>query len=377
MRRPVGRPSRCGIIARLLDRRGAHEEARSLKRTTLRALGPLIIMALLIGLAAPAFAAPLDDKRAQAVQIKSQIDALDEQLEIAAEQYNEAKSGYDAVSAEVAASEARQAELTSRQGVLETNLSTRVSGMYRQGPLGPLEVLFGATSFQQFAATWDLLQDMNNNDAARVAELKETRADLQVVQQQLAAQQAEARAQSDTMKANKAAIEAQLAERQNLLTGIEAEIAQIQREQEEAARRRAAAAAAAAKAKSRPSTDYGNPTNAPRSDVVKIAMSKLGAPYRWAGAGPDSFDCSGFTMWCYAQVGVSLPHSSRAQIEVGQRVSRDNLKPGDLVFFGRSSIHHVGIYIGGGDFVHSPNTGDVVKVTSLDSRTDYVGACRP
>ncbi len=340
---------------------------------TLRALCPLIITTLLVGLAVPAFGAPIDDKRAQAAQIKTQIDELDVQLEIAAEQYNEAKSAYDAVTAEVAASEARQAELTARQDVLEANLATRVSSMYRQGPLGALEVLLGASSFDEFATLWDFLQSLNDNDALTVAELKETRADLQIVQQDLAAQQAESKAYSDAMKTNRDTIEAQVTERQNLLSGIEAEIAQIQREEEEAARRKAAAA----RAKSRPATDYGNPTNAPRSEVVNIALSKLGSPYEWAAAGPDSFDCSGFTMWCYGRVGVSLPHSSRSQINVGQRVSRDNLAPGDLVFFGRSTIHHVGIYIGGGNFVHAPNTGDVVKISSLDARSDYVGACRP
>lgn len=326
-----------------------------------------------LGLAAPAFGAPIDDKREQAAQIAVQIDALDVELEIAAEDYNEAKSAYDQVTAQVAASEARQAELTARQDVLQGHLSTRVASMYRQGPLGTLELLLGASSFDEFATLWDFLQSLNDSDAINVEDLKETRADLLVVQQELAAQQAEAKAYSDAMKANKDAVEAQLAERQNLLSGIEAEIAEIQRQQEEAARR----AAAAAKAKAKPPTDYGNPTNAPRSEVVTIALSKLGSPYKWAAAGPDAFDCSGFTMWCYARVGVSLPHSSRAQISVGQRVSRDNLAPGDLVFFGRSSIHHVGIYIGGGDFVHSPNTGDVVKISSLDARSDYVGACRP
>jgi cell wall-associated NlpC family hydrolase len=343
-------------------------------------IGPLLIMILLTGLVSPAFGAPIDDKRAQAAQIKAQIDELDVTLEIAAEEYNEARAAYDAVSAEVAANEERAAALAARQADLGNKLATRVSGMYRQGPLGALEVLFGASSFEQFAATWDLLQDMNDNDASRVAELKRVRAELQVVQQQLATQQAEAKAQSDTMNARKVGIEAQLAERQGLLSGIEAEIAQIQREQEEAARRRAAAeaaAAAAAREKSRPSTDYGTPTNAPRSEVVNIALSKLGSPYQWAASGPNSFDCSGFTLWVYSRVGVSLPHSSRAQINSGQRVSRDNLEPGDLVFFGRGTIHHVGIYVGNGNFVHSPNTGDVVKVSSLDARSDYVGACRP
>lgn len=327
----------------------------------------------MLSAAVPAFGTPIDDKRAQAAQIAAQIDALDVEVEIAAEQYNEAKTAYDAVSAEVAANEARQSELTARQAELQGHLATRVSSMYRQGPLGVLEVLLGASSFDEFATLWDFLQSQNDNDASNVAELKTTRADLLAVQQELATQQTEAKAYSDAMKANKESVESQLAERQNLLSGIEAEIAQIQREQEEAARR----AAAAAKAKSKPSTDYGKPTNLPRSEVVNVAMSKLGSPYQWAAAGPDSFDCSGFTMWCYARVGVALPHSSAAQISVGQRVSRDNLAPGDLVFFGRSTIHHVGIYIGGGNFIHSPNTGDVVKISSLDARSDYYGACRP
>jgi cell wall-associated NlpC family hydrolase len=332
---------------------------------------------LLIGLATPAFGAPIDDKRAQAAAISAQIDELDVQLEIAAEQYNEAKSAYDALSAEVAATEARRGELTARQDVLQSNLAARASSMYRQGPLAALEVLLGASSFEDFTTLWDILQDMNDNDAARVGELKQTRADLEVVQQQLAAQQAEAKVQSDTMEAQKNSVGAQLAERQHLLSGVEAEIAQIKREQEEAARRAAAAAAAAARRKSTPATDYGNPTNAPRTAVVDIAMSKLGSPYRWAASGPDAFDCSGFTMWCYRQIGVSLAHSSAAQINVGQRVSRANLMPGDLVFFGRSRIPPVGIYVGGAYFIHSPNTGDVGKVSSLDARSDYVGACRP
>lgn len=350
-----------------------HEEARSLKKAQLRAIGPVLTAVMIVSIALPAFGAPIDDKRTQATQVAAQIEELDTQLEIAAEDYNEARSAYDAVSAEVAANEARAAELTTRQDQLEGNLSTRVTGMYRQGPLGALELLLGSSSFEEFATTWDLLQDMNDRDAVQVAELKRIRAELATVLEQLAAQQAEAKAHSDVMAARKGEIEGQLAERQRLLAGIEAEIAQILREQE-AARQRAAAAA---RAKSRPATDYGNPSTAPRSEVVNIALSKLGAPYKWAASGPNSFDCSGFTMWVYAQVGVALPHSSRAQINVGQRVSRENLKPGDLVFFGRGTIHHVGIYIGGGNYVHAPSTGDVVKISSLGSRSDYYGACRP
>jgi len=298
------------------------------------------------------------------------------QVEIAAEEYNEAKARADAITAEVEKTVARLTALTARQNDLAENLAGRARGMYRQGPLGAIEMLLGATSFEQFAVTWDLLQEMNDSDAARIAELKSTRAEVQKAGEQLAVQQAEAKAESDAMNARKVAVEQQLAERKRVLAGVQSDIAKILDEQAAAERRRAAAAAAAARA-SLASATYSAPTNAPRSEVVSIALTKLGSPYKWAASGPDSFDCSGFTMWCYARVGVSLPHSSRAQYGVGQRVSRADLAPGDLVFFGRTKIHHVGIYIGGGNFVHAPQTGDVVKVSSLSGRSDYVGAARP
>ena len=95
-------------------------------------------------------------------------------------------------------------------------------------------------------------------------------------------------------------------------------------------------------------------------------MAQRGKPYVWAAAGPGSFDCSGLTMYAYAAAGVSLPHSSRMQSQMGQPVSRDQLQPGDLVFF-YSPVSHVGIYIGNGQMVHAPTSGDVVKVASVDS----------
>ena len=109
---------------------------------------------------------------------------------------------------------------------------------------------------------------------------------------------------------------------------------------------------------------------------MAIAKRYIGRPYVWGASGPGSFDCSGFTMFVYAQVGVRLPHSSAAQIGYGQRVSRANLAPGDLVFFYRP-IHHVGIYVGGGRFIHAPNSGSSVRIDSLAGHSSYSGACRP
>jgi cell wall-associated NlpC family hydrolase len=112
------------------------------------------------------------------------------------------------------------------------------------------------------------------------------------------------------------------------------------------------------------------------SGAVNAAMSQQGKPYVWGAAGPDSYDCSGLTMWAWGQAGVSLPHQSAEQQGMLPPVARDQLQPGDLVFFG-SPAYHVGMYIGNGMMVHAPTSGDVVKVSSLANMSDYSGAGRP
>ena len=90
-------------------------------------------------------------------------------------------------------------------------------------------------------------------------------------------------------------------------------------------------------------------------------------PYVWAAAGPDSWDCSGLTMKAWAQAGVKLSHYTGSQYRETARVPVDQLKPGDLVFFGPSvaGIHHVGLYIGNGEMIHAPHTGTVVKIATI------------
>ncbi len=104
--------------------------------------------------------------------------------------------------------------------------------------------------------------------------------------------------------------------------------------------------------------------------VVEIAKRYLGTPYVYGGSSPSGFDCSGFTSYVYAQMGYSINRTANAQLANGTPVSKDQLKPGDLVLFkrsGSSTVHHVGIYVGGGQMIHSPNTGSVVRYESIAS----------
>jgi peptidoglycan DL-endopeptidase CwlO len=108
--------------------------------------------------------------------------------------------------------------------------------------------------------------------------------------------------------------------------------------------------------------------------AIKAAMKMLGKPYRYGAEGPNSFDCSGLTSWAFQQVGVTLPRSSSQQARVGTPVSRDQLRPGDLLFF-YQPVSHVGIYVGDNKMINAPQTGDVVKYSDI-SRRPLTGARR-
>jgi len=111
--------------------------------------------------------------------------------------------------------------------------------------------------------------------------------------------------------------------------------------------------------------------------VVAIARAYLGAPYAWGGSSPDGFDCSGFVLYVYSHVGVALPHNAAKQFRYGAPITRERLQPGDVVFF--DGLHHAGIYLGDGRFIHARRSGHGVIVSGLDEswyRTRWVGGRR-
>jgi cell wall-associated NlpC family hydrolase len=263
-------------------------------------------------------------------------------------------------------------------------------------------VLLGASSLDDLVNRYNTATRISAQDSHVLSEV--TRYDKQVKAQEARLKKAKAEAASLVQQraAERASIQGQLASRRALLSSIQGEIAHLKAQEaarqaelrrELAARvaeqQRAAPAQAIASTVSpvspTPSGDTGGgggsgvvaPAPPPtHSSVVAIAERYLGVPYRWGGASPSGFDCSGLVMYVYAQVGVSLPHSSYAQYGMGSPVSRSDLQPGDLVFF--DGLGHVGIYVGGNSFIHAPHTGDVVKISSISGwyASTYVGARR-
>jgi peptidoglycan DL-endopeptidase CwlO len=111
-------------------------------------------------------------------------------------------------------------------------------------------------------------------------------------------------------------------------------------------------------------------------DALRAALTRQGAPYVWGATGPRTFDCSGLVQWAYRQIGIAMPRVAAAQQQVGVPVTPDQAQPGDLVFFG-DPAYHVGIYVGGGQFLEAPQSGDVVKVAPLRGNVSAIRRVAP
>jgi peptidoglycan DL-endopeptidase CwlO len=205
-------------------------------------------------------------------------------------------------------------------------------------------------------------------EKARLAAIAEAKA---AAEHQAALRQAAEKAAADALAAAKQA--AAQAAAAKVAAQLEAAQRATDRRQQEAAK-----ATSLRQQQDQQPQDGSNGSAGPPSSRAAVAVAaayrQLGAPYDWAADGPGAFDCSGLTAYAWAAAGVSLPHSSQAQFDVGAHVARSQLARGDLVFFG-SPIHHVGIYVGNGEMIDAPQTGDVVRVQSID-RPDYAGAVR-
>jgi len=345
--------------------------------------------------AVPAFADPsVSSKRAEAQQVMSQLRGLSDELE-------RARSQYAASTAQLARIQRDLKQNRHELGIAKQNLKVsqrriaqRLVTLYTSDQASTLEVILGARSLDDMINRMDGARSVTSLDANVLGEVKTFRRAVQRNGQLLAQAKAGQQRVVASRAAAKQSIESKIARQNTLLSSIKGQIAQLVAADQARQLQMAQAAQARLAQQHRISqqqaleTVVGVSAVAPQEQtvvappsthggVVGVAMSQLGTPYVWAGAAPGGFDCSGLVMWAYAQVGVSLPHSTYAQYNVGVPVSRDQLQPGDLVFF--DGLGHVGIYIGGGQFVHAPHTGDVVKISGMGEgwySSTYVGARR-
>jgi cell wall-associated NlpC family hydrolase len=336
-------------------------------------------------LAGPAVPAPpIESKQAEARQVLAQIQELDSSLELVIDQYNSAQVELDEIKAAQRLNERRLKIARANLGSAQGSLEARLVELYQNGSPDLVEILLGSSSLDEILDGIETAGRVSDQDAQILHEVRRFRAEIK----QREAELEKARSRQEQVVAERAAkrdeIEAGLAQRRQLLDSIRDEIAELQAaERRRQARIEAAARARVAAQPSQPATTTTSvqaPTGAPPSKyggVVGIAMQYLGTPYRWGGSSPSTgFDCSGFTMYVFSRVGVSLPRTVSTQYGVGVAVARSELQPGDLVFF--NGLGHVGIYIGGNQFIHSPHTGDVVKISAITGyySSNWVGARR-
>ena len=326
------------------------------------------------------FAGLLSQTGSLAAPTEAELDAARERLmeleadfQIVVERYNLVHEDLTSIQARIGVTELEVRRIERRMGVRHDAAVDVARELYMGGSNDALEAVLVAEDFGDVESRLAYLRTSQQAQAEIFEGLAADRSALESKLAQLEEDRAAALAAEERLLALRTEIEGKLAEQQDEIAELNAAIERAER----LAARRAAAAeeeAAVAVVPAAPADPAPAPNGGAQA-AVDAALSQLGKPYVWAAAGPDSYDCSGLTMWAWAHAGVSLPHNSGMQYAATPRVDRSDWQPGDLLFFG-SPIHHVGMYIGNGQMVEAPYTGAQVRVNSA-IRSDYVGAGRP
>lgn len=366
------------------------------------ALNAAFAAVLAVGLSVPAasaFAAPSDDKQAEAQAALQKLNQYQSELDQASANYEAAHQ--EQIDAQNRVDEAQKQieEKTAQIEKDQQRLSDRARDMYRSGDTNFLDVILGASSFEQFATTWNMLETLNGNDAELVSETKTAREELQAAKQEAEEQAKVASDKAEEAKSVAEAADQKASEMQQTYNSLSAEAQELISQERAAQEAQQQAAAAAAEQNgtagndaattitnsnrnnatssnsssssnsnknnaSSSATNNSKPQSVSGNSVVNRAYSQLGKPYKWSAVGPNSFDCSGLVSYCltgsYSRLGTTGTFMGWTRVS--------NPQPGDICV----NSHHCGIYIGGGQMIHAPQTGDVVKVSSVHSGMIYV-----
>ncbi|MCL2503332.1 MAG: NlpC/P60 family protein [Coriobacteriia bacterium] len=312
----------------------------------------------------------LAQRQARLQEFEAQLLALDRELELATEEYNAAAEELAKIKEDIQANKSELADVQAAYNAQTGLLGNRASSIYRTGPLNTVEVLLDSSSMSDLFARVKFLNTLSTRDAEIAASLKAQKELLDRRMIELQSAEAAAESLEFELKTRRIDVMLRVEERQEAFADARNELLELL--DAEAARHQAEQDQLLAEILSGVSSKGivvkpGTP--------VETALAYHGVPYLWGGETPSGFDCSGLVLYVFAQHGVKLPHYSGSQFQLGDKVTREALVPGDVVFFG-SPIHHVGIYIGSGYYIHAPRTGDFVKISRLADRNDYAGARR-
>jgi peptidoglycan DL-endopeptidase CwlO len=325
-------------------------------------------------------------------QAQQQLDAVSIQADQAVEAYDEAQNALDSATASASAAKSAEAKEQGLVDAAKLGVDALATTRYEGSSASPALAVLLADNPQTFLAQTEVLAQVSRYESASLTTV--VNADRVLVGLQASSDQAVSAEQSGVAKlsAAKASVDKILAKQQAILTVLQTQAAHDQavaaaavedaavvRQQRTASRslttprlavapKTVIAEGPAPVVPSAPAVPVKAPAASGRAAAaLAFAYAQLNKPYRFGGAGPRSFDCSGLTMRAYAAAGISLAHSAAAQQRSGRRVSLSQLQPGDLVFWGRPA-YHVGIYVGGGRVLDAPHTGTVVQIQSLWGR---------
>ncbi len=334
----------------------------------------LAVGLLVVAFGATSFvSAPAAPNQSDLEAARDRLLELERDFQLVSEKYNLMHDELVSIQAEMAQTRLVVREISKRMDTRRTAAIQVATELYKAGPgTAALEAVLSADSLAEIEQHIQYLRASQSAQSKVFERLEVDAALLEENLELLEVDRVRALAAEQKLDDLRSDIEAKVGSQRDEVQELNAAI-------ERAQERAAAAAEAAAASGGIPYTEVNiRPAPAPNANAqtaVDAALSQVGKPYQYGAAGPDAYDCSGLTMWSWAQAGVSLPHNSGAQYSATPRVDRSDLAPGDLLFFG-SPIHHAGMYIGNGQMVEAPYSGQQVRVVSMN-RSDYVGAGRP